>query len=272
MKCHAKTTERPTLRKQRGRWRLVRLGEHRKAVKRSDPKNIFAVHAHNTQRAIDWMGQEWGRGKPTILEEQASTSRLERTQWTWQRSVVWNSILNPPKTTKPYPSSPIPSLICKFLTNYNLILILTLILLTNGHNFSAFYSQPVTFFPPNFATLLYIYYYKNHSLPTYDSFSFVPDKTFVVKTLYIITIYCAMRNAQNHYCYIYVHSSYYWGCRQNTIQGLGWFLGKRIMTGRVCVVNWKRDNAAWGSLMDEAPCLLSSAILWYRSNPSNSGL
>ena len=36
----------------------VRLGEHRKAVKRSDLKNVFAVHAHNTQRAIDWMGQE----------------------------------------------------------------------------------------------------------------------------------------------------------------------------------------------------------------------
>ncbi len=34
----------------------VRLGEHQQAVKRDDPKNGIAVHAHNTQHAIDWTG------------------------------------------------------------------------------------------------------------------------------------------------------------------------------------------------------------------------
>ena len=34
----------------------ARLGEHRQAVKSGNPKNGIAVHAHNTQHAIDWMG------------------------------------------------------------------------------------------------------------------------------------------------------------------------------------------------------------------------
>ena len=34
----------------------ARLGEHRQAVKSGDSKNEIAVHAHNTQHAIDWTG------------------------------------------------------------------------------------------------------------------------------------------------------------------------------------------------------------------------
>ena len=32
----------------------VRLGEHKQAVKKGDPKNGIAVHAHESQHAIDW--------------------------------------------------------------------------------------------------------------------------------------------------------------------------------------------------------------------------
>ena len=32
----------------------VRLGEHKQAVKRGNPRNGIAVHAHETQHEIDW--------------------------------------------------------------------------------------------------------------------------------------------------------------------------------------------------------------------------
>ena len=35
-----------------------RLEEHRQAVKRGDPNNRIAVHAHRAQHAIGWMGQK----------------------------------------------------------------------------------------------------------------------------------------------------------------------------------------------------------------------
>ena len=34
----------------------VRLGEHKQAVKRGDPKNGIAVHAHESNHVIDWDG------------------------------------------------------------------------------------------------------------------------------------------------------------------------------------------------------------------------
>ena len=36
----------------------VRLGEHKQAVKRGEPKNGIAVHAHETQHGIDWNGAQ----------------------------------------------------------------------------------------------------------------------------------------------------------------------------------------------------------------------
>ena len=36
----------------------VRLGEHKQAVKRGNPKNGIAVHAHVTQHEIDWNGAQ----------------------------------------------------------------------------------------------------------------------------------------------------------------------------------------------------------------------
>ena len=36
----------------------VRLGEHKQAVKRGDPKNVIAVHAYETQHGIDWNGAQ----------------------------------------------------------------------------------------------------------------------------------------------------------------------------------------------------------------------
>ena len=44
----------------------VRLRKHRQAVKRGDPRIGIAVYAHNTQHAIDWMGQE---GSQLLVEE-----------------------------------------------------------------------------------------------------------------------------------------------------------------------------------------------------------
>ena len=32
----------------------VRLGEHKQVVKRGDPKNGIAVHAHESNHTIDW--------------------------------------------------------------------------------------------------------------------------------------------------------------------------------------------------------------------------
>ena len=34
----------------------ARLNEHKQAVKRGDPKNGIAVHAHESQHRIDWDG------------------------------------------------------------------------------------------------------------------------------------------------------------------------------------------------------------------------
>ena len=36
----------------------VRLGEHKQAVKRGDPRNGITVHAHETQHRIDWNGAQ----------------------------------------------------------------------------------------------------------------------------------------------------------------------------------------------------------------------
>ena len=58
MKCHAKTAERPTYigetKRTLGARRIYK--EHRQEVKSGDPKNEIAVHAHNTQHAVVWMG------------------------------------------------------------------------------------------------------------------------------------------------------------------------------------------------------------------------
>ena len=34
----------------------VRLGEHKQAVKREDPKNSITVHAHDSNYMMDWDG------------------------------------------------------------------------------------------------------------------------------------------------------------------------------------------------------------------------
>ena len=34
----------------------VRIGEHKQAAKQGDPRNGIAVHAHQSQHAIDWDG------------------------------------------------------------------------------------------------------------------------------------------------------------------------------------------------------------------------
>ena len=81
----------------------VRLGEHEQAVKRGDPKNRIAVHAHNTQHAIDWMGAKekkmdsnyWRRRtiEAIHIKTGADTMNLDGSLLL---PLVWNPILNPP--------------------------------------------------------------------------------------------------------------------------------------------------------------------------------
>ena len=56
VKTHACTYQRRS--KRREVVYTVRLGEHRQAAKRGDPKDRMGVHVYNTQHAIDWIGQD----------------------------------------------------------------------------------------------------------------------------------------------------------------------------------------------------------------------
>jgi len=58
MKSHVRNAGRPMLEKRRERWGLIRLGEHKQAVKKDNPKNGIVVHAHETQHEINWNGAE----------------------------------------------------------------------------------------------------------------------------------------------------------------------------------------------------------------------
>ena len=77
----------------------VRLGEHKQAVKRGDPRNEIAVHAHETQHKIDWNGAKvkkmevnyWKRR--TIEAIQIKTMNLDNGLLL---PSVWNPILSPP--------------------------------------------------------------------------------------------------------------------------------------------------------------------------------
>ena len=78
----------------------VRLGEHKQVVKRGDPKNGIAEHAHNTQHAIDWMGAKekmdsnyWRRRtiEAIHIETSADTMNLDGGLLL---PLVWNPILH----------------------------------------------------------------------------------------------------------------------------------------------------------------------------------
>ena len=84
----------------------VRLGEHKQAVKRGDPKNGIAVHAHESNHTIDWDGARvkssgmtgyWQRR--TIEAIHIKLIMSEKTMnldGGLQLPTVWNPVLNPP--------------------------------------------------------------------------------------------------------------------------------------------------------------------------------
>ena len=81
----------------------VRLGEHKQAVKRGDPKNGIAVHAHESQHAIDWEGARvkryvsgyWQRRTSEAIQIKMSHGTMNLDSGL-QLPTMWNPILNPP--------------------------------------------------------------------------------------------------------------------------------------------------------------------------------
>ena len=81
----------------------VRLGEHKQAVKRGDPKNGVAVHAHEFHLAIDWDGATikrsvagyWQRRITEAIQIRTSRGTMKLDS-SLQLPTVWNPVLNPP--------------------------------------------------------------------------------------------------------------------------------------------------------------------------------
>ena len=81
----------------------VRLGEHKKAVKRGDPRNGIAVHSHEQSHAIDWDGAivkksvtgYWQRRimEAILIKCTGESMNLDNGL---QLPTMWNPILNPP--------------------------------------------------------------------------------------------------------------------------------------------------------------------------------
>ena len=76
----------------------VRLGEHKQAVKRGNPKNGIAVHAHKTQHGIDWNGMDYWKRRIIEAIQIKTSSETMNLDSGLQLSSVWNPILNPPYT------------------------------------------------------------------------------------------------------------------------------------------------------------------------------
>ena len=76
----------------------VRLGGHRQAVKRDDPKNGIVVHAHNTQHTIDWMGAKVMKMEANYIPEaiQKTSEESMNLDSGLLLPSVWNPILNTP--------------------------------------------------------------------------------------------------------------------------------------------------------------------------------
>ena len=80
----------------------VRLGEHEQAVRRDNPKNGIAVHAHESNHAIDW-DDALVRSVSGYWQRRATEAiRIKRSRETMnldgglQLPTMWNPILNPP--------------------------------------------------------------------------------------------------------------------------------------------------------------------------------
>ncbi|MDA8003043.1 MAG: GIY-YIG nuclease family protein [Alphaproteobacteria bacterium] len=81
----------------------IRLGEHKSAVKRGDPKNGIAVHAHETKHAINWdeakvrrcVNGFWQRKTTEAIHIQRNKKTMNLDRGLCLPS-MWNPILNPP--------------------------------------------------------------------------------------------------------------------------------------------------------------------------------
>ena len=81
----------------------VRIGEHKQAVKRGDPRNGIAVHAHQSQHAINWDGAKVKRSVSGCWKRRATEAiHIRLSEGTMnldndlQLPTMWNPILNPP--------------------------------------------------------------------------------------------------------------------------------------------------------------------------------
>ena len=80
-----------------------RLGEHKQEVRRGDPKNGIAVHAHESNHAIDWDGAQVRRSVSGYWQRRATeANQIKRSRETMnldgglQLPTMWNPILDPP--------------------------------------------------------------------------------------------------------------------------------------------------------------------------------
>ena len=82
----------------------VRLGEHKQVVKRGDPKNGIAVHAHESNHTIDWEGARVKRSSMTGYWQRRTieaihiklTEKTMNLEGGLQLPTVWNPVLNLP--------------------------------------------------------------------------------------------------------------------------------------------------------------------------------
>ena len=82
----------------------VRLGEHKQAVKRGDPKNGIAVHVHESNHTIDWDGARvkrsgmisyWQRRTIEAIHIKLNEKTMNLDNGL-QLPTMWNPVLNPP--------------------------------------------------------------------------------------------------------------------------------------------------------------------------------
>ena len=81
----------------------VRIGEHKQAVKRGNPRNRIVVHAHQSQHAIDWDGAKvkrsvsvyWKRRTTEAIHIRLSVGSVNLDNGL-QLPTMWNPILNSP--------------------------------------------------------------------------------------------------------------------------------------------------------------------------------
>ena len=86
----------------------VRLSEHKQAVKRGDPKNGIAVHAHKTNHCINWDGATvqrraegfWQRRTVEAIQIKKATPNMNLGSGLLL-PMVWNPILKPPPHPPP---------------------------------------------------------------------------------------------------------------------------------------------------------------------------